>query len=203
MIDIEQQLRERRTRPARPTVRPLAGARRRGGPARRGLHVRRLAARPAGRGRHAEGPRAGLLHGVPRRGRGARGAGPAGVAARARGARPARPACGASSTSTSRAAAQRLRHPDRLVVPRRLHARGAARHRARSAFGEVSHLRRRGARPRAARARSARRATRSGANPMPVVVPCHRVLRTGGALGGYTGGLERKEFLLRLEGTLL
>jgi len=42
-----------------------------------------------------------------------------------------------------------------------------------------------------------------GANPMPVVVPCHRVLRTGGALGGYTGGLERKEFLLRLEGRLL
>jgi methylated-DNA-[protein]-cysteine S-methyltransferase len=42
-----------------------------------------------------------------------------------------------------------------------------------------------------------------GANPMPVVVPCHRVLRTGGKLGGYTGGLERKEFLLRLEGKLL
>jgi methylated-DNA-[protein]-cysteine S-methyltransferase len=41
-----------------------------------------------------------------------------------------------------------------------------------------------------------------GANPMPVVVPCHRVVRTGGALGGYTGGIERKEFLLRLEGTL-
>jgi methylated-DNA-[protein]-cysteine S-methyltransferase len=41
-----------------------------------------------------------------------------------------------------------------------------------------------------------------GANPMPVVVPCHRVLRTGGALGGYTGGIERKEFLLRLEGRL-
>ena len=39
-----------------------------------------------------------------------------------------------------------------------------------------------------------------GSNPMPVVVPCHRVLRTGGKLGGYTGGLERKEFLLRLEG---
>ena len=36
-------------------------------------------------------------------------------------------------------------------------------------------------------------------NPIPVVVPCHRVLRTGGALGGYGGGLERKEFLLRLE----
>jgi methylated-DNA-[protein]-cysteine S-methyltransferase len=42
-----------------------------------------------------------------------------------------------------------------------------------------------------------------GANPMPVVVPCHRVLRTGGGLGGYTGGTERKEFLLRLEGALL
>jgi methylated-DNA-[protein]-cysteine S-methyltransferase len=41
-----------------------------------------------------------------------------------------------------------------------------------------------------------------GANPMPVVVPCHRVLRSGGALGGYTGGVERKEFLLRLEGRL-
>jgi methylated-DNA-[protein]-cysteine S-methyltransferase len=38
---------------------------------------------------------------------------------------------------------------------------------------------------------------------MPVVVPCHRVLRTGGTLGGYTGGLEKKEFLLRLEGALL
>jgi methylated-DNA-[protein]-cysteine S-methyltransferase len=41
-----------------------------------------------------------------------------------------------------------------------------------------------------------------GANPMPVVVPCHRVLRTGGALGGYTGGVQRKEYLLRLEGVL-
>jgi methylated-DNA-[protein]-cysteine S-methyltransferase len=42
-----------------------------------------------------------------------------------------------------------------------------------------------------------------GANPMPIVVPCHRVLRTGGALGGYTGGVERKEFLLRLEGVIV
>ena len=38
-----------------------------------------------------------------------------------------------------------------------------------------------------------------GSNPIPVVVPCHRVVRTGGGLGGYTGGLERKEFLLELE----
>jgi methylated-DNA-[protein]-cysteine S-methyltransferase len=39
-------------------------------------------------------------------------------------------------------------------------------------------------------------------NPIPIVVPCHRVVRTGGGLGGYTGGLDRKEFLLRLEGAL-
>lgn len=41
-----------------------------------------------------------------------------------------------------------------------------------------------------------------GANPIPIVVPCHRILRTGGALGGYGGGPLRKEFLLRLEGAL-
>lgn len=41
-----------------------------------------------------------------------------------------------------------------------------------------------------------------GSNPLPVVVPCHRVLRLGGALGGYGGGLEVKEKLLRLEGAL-
>jgi len=41
-----------------------------------------------------------------------------------------------------------------------------------------------------------------GSNPIPLVVPCHRVLRTGGALGGYGGGLEVKRELLRLEGAL-
>jgi methylated-DNA-[protein]-cysteine S-methyltransferase len=41
-----------------------------------------------------------------------------------------------------------------------------------------------------------------GSNPIPIVVPCHRVLHSGGGLGGYTGGLDRKEFLLRLEGVL-
>lgn len=41
-----------------------------------------------------------------------------------------------------------------------------------------------------------------GSNPIPVVVPCHRVLATGGGLGGYGGGLEVKEYLLRLEGAL-
>lgn len=39
-----------------------------------------------------------------------------------------------------------------------------------------------------------------GHNPIPIIVPCHRVLRTGGTLGGYTGGLERKLRLLATEG---
>jgi methylated-DNA-[protein]-cysteine S-methyltransferase len=41
-----------------------------------------------------------------------------------------------------------------------------------------------------------------GSNPIPIVVPCHRVLRKGGGLGGYGGGLPMKEALLRLEGAL-
>jgi len=42
-----------------------------------------------------------------------------------------------------------------------------------------------------------------GHNPIPIVVPCHRVLRTGGGLGGYTGGVDRKERLLHIEGVQL
>jgi methylated-DNA-[protein]-cysteine S-methyltransferase len=41
-----------------------------------------------------------------------------------------------------------------------------------------------------------------GSNPIPLIVPCHRVLRTGGNLGGYGGGLDRKRWLLELEGAL-
>jgi len=44
--------------------------------------------------------------------------------------------------------------------------------------------------------------TACGSNPIPIVVPCHRVLRSGGGLGGYGGGLPMKEELLRLEGVL-
>lgn len=44
--------------------------------------------------------------------------------------------------------------------------------------------------------------TACGSNPIPLVVPCHRVLRIGGALGGYGGGLPMKEGLLQLEGIL-
>jgi methylated-DNA-[protein]-cysteine S-methyltransferase len=39
-----------------------------------------------------------------------------------------------------------------------------------------------------------------GQNPVPIVVPCHRVLHADGGIGGYTGGLERKRYLLNLEG---
>jgi methylated-DNA-[protein]-cysteine S-methyltransferase len=49
--------------------------------------------------------------------------------------------------------------------------------------------------PRAARATG----NALGSNPMPIVVPCHRVVASGGKIGGYTGGLERKELLLTLE----
>jgi methylated-DNA-[protein]-cysteine S-methyltransferase len=41
-----------------------------------------------------------------------------------------------------------------------------------------------------------------GSNPIPIVVPCHRVLHADGGLGGYAGGLDRKRHLLELEGVL-
>ncbi|MEU0370248.1 methylated-DNA--[protein]-cysteine S-methyltransferase [Streptomyces sp. NPDC006283] len=41
-----------------------------------------------------------------------------------------------------------------------------------------------------------------GSNPLPVVVPCHRVVETDGGLGGFGGGLETKRRLLALEGIL-
>lgn len=41
--------------------------------------------------------------------------------------------------------------------------------------------------------------TAIGANPIPIIIPCHRVIGKNGNLTGYRGGLEMKEFLLRLE----
>ncbi len=52
--------------------------------------------------------------------------------------------------------------------------------------------------PRAARAAG----NALGSNPIPIVVPCHRVLHADGTLGGYSGGLDRKRILLALEGSL-
>ncbi|MBS0201152.1 MAG: methylated-DNA--[protein]-cysteine S-methyltransferase [Proteobacteria bacterium] len=42
----------------------------------------------------------------------------------------------------------------------------------------------------------------NGRNPIPVIVPCHRVIGSDGSLTGFGGGLPTKEFLLRLEGAL-
>jgi methylated-DNA-[protein]-cysteine S-methyltransferase len=53
----------------------------------------------------------------------------------------------------------------------------------------------------AGNAKASRAAGRAlGANAIPIVVPCHRVIGTSGKLTGYTGGMHRKEALLRLEG---
>jgi len=68
-------------------------------------------------------------------------------------------------------------------------------------FGEVSTYREMAAAagsPRGARAAG----NALGGNPIPIVVPCHRVLHSGGGIGGYGGGLDRKRFLLRLEGAM-
>ena len=69
-------------------------------------------------------------------------------------------------------------------------------------YGEVTtygELARRAEHPRAARAVG----TIMNRNPIPIVLPCHRVVGASGRLTGYAGGLGRKETLLRLEGALL
>jgi methylated-DNA-[protein]-cysteine S-methyltransferase len=42
----------------------------------------------------------------------------------------------------------------------------------------------------------------NGRNPIPIVVPCHRVIGADGSLTGFAGGMEAKEFLLKLEGVM-
>lgn len=53
--------------------------------------------------------------------------------------------------------------------------------------------------PRAARAVG----SALGTNPFPILIPCHRAVRSDGGLGGYAGGLEMKRALLTLEGITL
>ena len=65
-----------------------------------------------------------------------------------------------------------------------------------TSYGEIA---RRVGRPDRARAVGAA----NGRNPIAVVVPCHRVIGANGSLTGYGGGLERKRFLLELEGGTL
>jgi methylated-DNA-[protein]-cysteine S-methyltransferase len=80
-------------------------------------------------------------------------------------------------------------------------AQGVLRATAKVPFGQVTSY------GRMADAAGSPRASRAagnalGSNPIPIVVPCHRVLHAGGGLGGYAGGLERKRYLLTLEGVL-
>ena len=63
-------------------------------------------------------------------------------------------------------------------------------------YGELA---RRLGRPKASRAVGAA----NGRNPLPIVIPCHRVIGSSGTLTGYGGGIRRKQYLLRLEGALL
>ncbi|WP_419673674.1 methylated-DNA--[protein]-cysteine S-methyltransferase [Aliarcobacter butzleri] len=42
-------------------------------------------------------------------------------------------------------------------------------------------------------------ANANGKNNLSIIVPCHRVISNNGEIGGYTGGVEKKEFLLKLE----
>ncbi|MFH1843366.1 MAG: methylated-DNA--[protein]-cysteine S-methyltransferase [bacterium] len=62
-------------------------------------------------------------------------------------------------------------------------------------YGELA---RRIRRPKAVRAVGAA----NGRNPLPIVVPCHRVIGSGGKLTGFGGGLDTKRYLLKLEGAL-
>lgn len=56
---------------------------------------------------------------------------------------------------------------------------------------------------RAGNIKAARAAGSANANnPIPIIIPCHRVLASGGRLGGYAGGLKIKNYLLNLEGAL-
>ena len=80
-------------------------------------------------------------------------------------------------------------------------AGGVLRQTARIPFGDVrsyGQVAAQAGSPRAARAAG----NALGSNPIPIVVPCHRVLHADGKLGGYSGGLDRKRFLLALEGSL-
>ena len=66
-----------------------------------------------------------------------------------------------------------------------------------SSYGELAH--------RLGKSNAASRAVglANGRNPIPIVIPCHRVIGANGTLTGYAGGLERKQLLLQSEGAWL
>ena len=180
---------------ARPAA-PAAGrrGRRRRVPGRR-LPDGRLAAGPAAAGRDRAGPGpAGLRAGGPR----PRAAG-AGRPRSARGscAHPAGSTRSPASWTTTSPDPGDLRPPGGSSAVGRLSSAGAGPP-ATIGYGQTetyTAVAVAAGRPRAVRAVGSACAT----NPMPVVVPCHRVLRTDGTLGGYVGGLRAKRTLLALE----
>ena len=97
------------------------------------------------------------------------------------------------------------RHEFQLEVdlgPAREFGRAVLDQLARVPYGELTTygtLAERAGRPRAARAVG----TIMNRNPVPIVLPCHRVVGSTGSLVGYAGGLDRKRMLLELEGALL
>ena len=151
----------------------------RGGPARRRLHDRRLALRPAAAGEDA----AGLVRvGLPNQDADELlvDLADAGLPAGARGAGRSSTRRGASSTSTSRASSTEFDLPldwqlSDGLPPRVLRAI------ARIPYGETRNYTRDGDAAPATSARSAPPAPPAARNPIPLVVPCHRVLRSGGA----------------------
>lgn len=96
--------------------------------------------------------------------------------------------------------AERVEFPDRLDLSRATDFQRQVWEAARTIpWGETrsyqwvaSHI----GKPRAARAVG----QALGQNPLPLIVPCHRVLTTDGKLGGFTGGLDMKRLLLKTEG---
>ena len=116
----------------------------------------------------------------------------------ARRGRPTR--SGASSTSTSPASG-RSSSSSVDLGPAREFGRAVLEQLARVPYGELTTygtLAERAGRPRAARAVG----TIMNRNPVPIVLPCHRVVGSTGSLVGYAGGLDRKRTLLELEGAL-
>ena len=183
----------RAARPARP-----AGRRgRAGGAARRRVPHPRHPRRHAAAGRDpARAGAGGLRRGGPRRGaRDARRAGQPAGAAGPGAARRDRP----RARRVLRRDAPRLRRTPRPAAVLRVPG-GGARAPAGDRLRPHRELRRRSPPRPATRRRSAPSASACATNPLPVVVPCHRVVRSDGSWGGYVGGPDAKRALLTLEG---
>ena len=112
--------------------------------------------------------------------------------------RPSSTRPGASSTSTSRASCSDFDLPLDWRLSQGFRRR-VLRAIARIPYGQTRSYTEM-AQQRRQRARRARRRHRLRLNPIPIVVPCHRVLRSGGGLGGYGGGLPMKRGAARARG---